>query len=275
VARAPITPKTVVCTWRTNIAEPGYLLEGYRDQLRKSTIKIPRKDDRGTYTEIRRIYRKPIDATCLRVNRQFLSEGSAILYGKNTFCCTYIPSYLKEKGILRTLGNNGQPILRYAKRPSMRDIRKPTFIQSVRNLMEGRESDDNLEGWIYCDPLLRFIRTIGPSNAATLRALCLGGRPIEYDLQFYGPFIEKYCPRIRKLTVGPVWLYDYHLSHSEMVQNLFKTLRYGLARFQNLKELVVTDEDEQLVSGTDELMNEICKDQAAKALTKYRKPRSE
>jgi hypothetical protein len=60
-----------------------------------------------------------------------------------------------------------------------------------------------------------------------------------------------------------------------MVRNLFKTLRYGLARFHNLKELVVTDEDEQLVSGTDELMNEICKGQAAKALTKYRKPRSE
>lgn len=267
MAAVPIIPKTVVCTWRTNVAEPGYLLEGCVKQLRESIIKIPREDDYGTYTEIRRVYRKPIDATCLRVNKQFLSEGSAILYGYNTFRCTYIPHYVGEKGRLRTLGDCGQPILRSAAKPGMKDIGKSAFMQSVRNLMEGRETDDNLEGWIYCDPLLRFLRTIGPSNAAKLRGLYLGGRSIKYDLRFYGPFISKYCPRIRKLIIGPVWLYDYHLPQSEMERALFKILRSGLARFPDLKELVVIDEEEQLVAGVDELMKEIRMQRETKANT--------
>ena len=267
MAPVSIIPKTVICTWRTSVAEPGYLLLGCVKQLMESIIKIPREDEYGTYTEIHRIYRKPIDATCLRVNKQFLSEGSVILYGYNTFCFTHIPFYVKEKGILRTLGDGGHPILRSATKPNMKDISKPAFMQYVCNLMEGRETDDNLEGWIYCDPLLRFIRTIGPGNAANLRGLYFGGWSIKYDLQFYGPFIEKHRPEIQKLTIGPVWLYSYHSPRSEMEQALFKILRSGLARFPSLKELVLIDEEEQLVAGVDELMKEMRTQQEANAGT--------
>jgi hypothetical protein len=145
MAPVPIIPKTVLCTWRTNVPELGCLLLGCVKQLMQSIIKIPREDEYGTDTEIRGIYRKPIDATCLRVNKQFLSEGSVILYGHNTFCFTHIPFHVKEKGILRTLGDGGYPILRSATKPNMKDISKLAFMQSVCNLMECRETDDNLD----------------------------------------------------------------------------------------------------------------------------------
>jgi hypothetical protein len=41
------------------------------EHLVESTIRIPCKNKYGHYTEIRHIYKKPIDATCLRINKQF------------------------------------------------------------------------------------------------------------------------------------------------------------------------------------------------------------
>lgn len=165
------------------------------------------------------------------------------------------------------LGDDGNPILRSATKPNVKDISKLASMQSVCNLMEGHETDDNLEGWIYCDPLLRFIRTVGPGNAAKLRSLYFGGWSIKYDLQFYGPFIKKYCPEIQKLTIGLVWLYSYHSPRSEMEQDLFKILRSWLAMLPSLKELVLIDEEEQLAPGVDELIKEMRMQQEANADT--------
>lgn len=121
MATVPIITKTVVCSSRTDVAVSVY-------SLRRSVEQLVESDTRRctrTYTEIGRIYRKSIDATCLRVNKQLPLEVSAILYGYNTLDCSYIPCCTREEGRLRILGHNSYPFLRSAKKPATKKLASP------------------------------------------------------------------------------------------------------------------------------------------------------
>lgn len=66
VARALIIPEAVVCTWRIDFCRTRFIyLGGYMKQMRESIVKVLSEDDHGDRVEIRRIHRKPIDATYL------------------------------------------------------------------------------------------------------------------------------------------------------------------------------------------------------------------
>lgn len=90
------------------------------------------------------------------------------------------------------------------------------------------ETNDDGPNWIFTDPFLRFLKTIGPQNAALIKNLKFDGiaflpNPIPsngipfyqgwddvgrgifnllYYLQLYPTFIERYSPNLQTLDIG-------------------------------------------------------------------------
>jgi hypothetical protein len=81
---------------------------------------------------------------------------------------------------MHTMGDHGRAIIHYSGKPGFKDIGNYSFMQAVGNPMKGRKTNDKLEGWVYCDRFLRFLRTIGPKYAATLRSLRLPGQVLSH-----------------------------------------------------------------------------------------------
>jgi hypothetical protein len=226
VAPAPINPKTLEITWYREWQPPSYNLQGggsaldwklQADGLVESYVYIDLRDKDGPYTEIRRVLTRPIDATCLRVNKQFNIEGSRILYGQNTFDferATFHP-------VIRTLDAMHKErahlscSLRYA------DVGRKSFMQMVQRFYKTWPSAEELPEWLYCDPILRFLHTIGPYSAALVRNVKLPGTisnhllygglscPMDcaqahdcigYNLHFYGHFFARWCPDLRRVS---------------------------------------------------------------------------
>jgi hypothetical protein len=275
-AKAPVAPKSITNTRQAELELPGYVIANYSERLVKSTVHIPRQDKAGPYEEIRYIYRKPIDATCLRVNKQFWTEGSAILYGHNTFEFTEIPQCIQAFGQIYTMGDQGAFIQRWSQKPALKNIGNHNFRRDVSQFMEGRGSDDNLKDWIYCDPFLRFLYTIGPSNAASLKSICLEGQVmrhctkdplvcepecrdgcLRYCLKLYGPFLQRYCSEIKRLTLRLQLRSCDLIIPKRMERDLIAIIKSEMASFPSLRELAVADIDETpLVAGA-ELMKRV------------------
>jgi hypothetical protein len=183
-----------------------------------------------------------------------------------------VPQCIWASGSIFTIGDQGYFIHRKSQKPALQDIENDGFTKAVRKFMKGRKTDDYLEGWIYCDPLLRFLRTIGLINAASLRSICLQGQAmhhtskgplicepecrngcLRYYLRLYGPFIQRYCPGIKKLTLQLHWTQDL----KKMQRELIIILRSEMASFPSLRELVVTDSNRSAVADGAELMKEV------------------
>jgi hypothetical protein len=89
---------------------------------------------------------------------------------------------------------------------------------------------------------------------------------LNYDYRFYRPFINKYCPGIQKLILGPMRLENATLLRQEIEQTLFTVLRTELSKFQNLREPEVTGSNGQPIAGIAELMKEIRVEQETYAI---------
>lgn len=161
---------------------------------------------------------------------------------------------------------NGNEVFRPdPKRPEMddsEDIYRAPFEQ-----MLGRAEDRQLEGWVYHDTFLSFLHTIGPANAALIRELSFGGmcklhrgcsreycskqcdEDLVVSLQYYIPFIKKFCPGLKKLVLyadeDSFYINDpYELSTGKPAtreEALLPLLMGDLRQISSLKELEVYD----------------------------------
>jgi hypothetical protein len=122
---------------------------------------------------------------------------------------------------------------------------------TVDTLMTG-----HFPSWAYCDPFLRFLRTVGPTGASLLNSVCIQGfvRPHEsgdplvcdaqcgehgclnYHLQLYAPFVERHCPRLRKLRLGAsAWRCEFR----DFDRYLCAIVAAEMPKFRDLTVLVV------------------------------------
>ncbi|ESZ92843.1 hypothetical protein SBOR_6774 [Sclerotinia borealis F-4128] len=91
----------------------------------------------------------------------------------------------------------------------------------------------SLVGWIFHDPFLRFLYTIGIKNAALLRTL-----EFRESLRVYIPFINRFCPKVQKLVLFIL----YPLEETENFEEKFLQFFEGdLRNLTYITELVVAD----------------------------------
>ncbi|KUJ14260.1 uncharacterized protein LY89DRAFT_736305 [Mollisia scopiformis] len=179
-----------------------------------------RRDSKGTYTELRPIYRAKIDATCLRVNKKFFKDGNHLLYSNNTLEFLMVNEHYQASP---PSTYDGETLHRpNPSKPNVSELPDgynntifATAISAIRNHIPEQE----LDGSVYYDHFLRFIYSIGPKNAASIKTLQFGGCPNIHEchdgvdcykkcrqdllnsLRFYIPFINEFCPGLRKLIL--------------------------------------------------------------------------
>ena len=154
-----------------------------------------------------------VDATVLRTNKYFYSTGIDVLYGKNSFLFDMVdvqwhaspPTLLPGDELFRPIP--GIPGKGYW------DI---AFTEAVR-LIEFVAPFDQLPGFIYYDHFIRFLHSIGPTNAARLKTLefrglvkrhpcrdkyCYNqGEDLLLSVGFYILFINKFCTSVEKIVL--------------------------------------------------------------------------
>lgn len=131
-------------------------------------------DEDGEYTEYRVFNRAAIDATCLRACKNFRDIGMQKLYSKNPFY------FLMCNGTIHrsqsTLLLDGTTI-----RPNPAKPRPASDPQTLQTIQTGISEIQNqieyttLSGWIYYDPFLRFLHTIGPKKLSIIKTLKFSG----------------------------------------------------------------------------------------------------
>lgn len=111
----------------------------------------------------------------LRVNRQFFKEVIKLLYSQNTFSFELKVSdstYIAPRVVFTTPYRDFTNGVMY--------IPEPEILTSDHWLVQVKEGISQilhrrpplmLLPWIYADPFLRFLSTIGPENSACLRSL--------------------------------------------------------------------------------------------------------
>ncbi|KAL2065547.1 hypothetical protein VTL71DRAFT_3217 [Oculimacula yallundae] len=179
------------------------------------------QDSDGPYTEYRHIFRKPIDATILRVNKDIHKTASGLLYGNNTL---EFPTRPKDWKL------NAGTCYRYGKRlhihnpsplkPDLTLINAHEVIAKDLASVHRKVPVQNLPGWMYHDGFLKFLYTIGPKNAALIRKLRFSGivmlhdcgddgdtghgrcaDDIAHSLKVYLPFLKTFCTGLETLII--------------------------------------------------------------------------
>ncbi|KUJ14235.1 uncharacterized protein LY89DRAFT_736283 [Mollisia scopiformis] len=265
-----IAPRAVTSNWKRFIDQPRFVVHNKEGETYEQgtpvVIETHQTDEDGEYTQLNYVYFKAIDASCLRVCKQFYQEGSSLLYGNNSYAFGMVnkhyhtspPSYFHGSGEHRP--DPRKPLATHltgAIARSMPKIHKRSHVKS-------------LPGWIYYDSFLRFLWTITPRNTAMLRSLIFTGNvkihhcdrslcpaggcedSIIKSLRLYIPFFNTFCPNLKYLAIqakedvvqpGP----PYPLRPGEPA-NRDEALQRFLDELRNivsLQKLVVIDESQQ------------------------------
>lgn len=125
------------------------------------------QDAPGSYTELRHLYRKPIDATLIRVNNYFGRIVRSMLYGGNVFSFDMTPKGWKRlPACCRTVGNCNFLHEVSPMKPSWREVALGGAITKGIDTNRQGERVYKLPGWLYHD---RFCYSCTPSVPRTLR----------------------------------------------------------------------------------------------------------
>ncbi|KAE8443007.1 hypothetical protein EG329_002471 [Mollisiaceae sp. DMI_Dod_QoI] len=218
-----ILPVLVAPNWKIYWAKPrfGFFKDDkYCELATKTSVWIDKEDEHGSYTEHRNVTWMGIDSSCLQVSRSFYREGIDILYSKNSFAFR-VP--------LRNPNFYFHPPTHFAgqagkwhprpHKPDLNESSERTISRAIlkvdRQLKLARISD-----WVWADYFLRFLYTISPNNAASLRSLSFAGTTkLHYcsattcggnncteglicAMWHYIPFIRKFCTNLKRLTIS-------------------------------------------------------------------------
>lgn len=184
---------------------------------------IPRElhDGDGQYLGYRRLKRAAIDACFLRVNKDFCKNYTQNLYATNTF------SFRMAEGSCRMTTPRLLSDAIHDRRTVLSSRRQPSLSAAqIRTAFECfvlRSPVAALPDFVHHDPFLRFLHSIGPSNAALLKSMQFGGVAlIEHtsaehnnpnaewlhcdhallsSLRIYIPFIRKFCTSVGRIVI--------------------------------------------------------------------------
>lgn len=268
---AAIAPRVVTCNWKKFWAgAPGFAIMkksmkasyDYTKQASSShysstLIPTPTEDEDGRLIVLRQVHEAELDACILRVCRSFKNIGANLLYRRNLY--TFGMNNGTQHGSPPTWIGKGiwRPPPR---KPSFKD-RKHSATSFYNRINRGitdirkRVAIKNLAGWVFHDPFLRFLYTIGTENSALIRTLAFSGNVqchrcerghfcddcIFESLRVYIPFINELCPSVHKLTLavlGDVEDKENVIFDQKAVQ-FFKDIR----QLKYVTELVVIDRE--------------------------------
>ncbi|CAD6446950.1 d62c87d5-fc19-4d45-87fd-70710b29c00b [Sclerotinia trifoliorum] len=212
----------------------------------------------GSLMVLRKVYTSELDATCLRVCKAWKDAGGSLLYRFN--CYTFGTNNSTFEGSPPTwMGNKiwrppvDKPYL-VAEDNSSR-IFKARIERGIRNIKK-RVTIKNLAGWVYHDPFLRFLYTIGAGNAALLHTLQFSGKVrchqcerghfcndcLVESLRIYVPIINAICPNVRKLVLRPEKDGNSFPELEIFKQKLLQFFERDLRHLKYITELVVVDD---------------------------------
>jgi hypothetical protein len=224
---AAVQPFTVTSNWKTEWSSQRHGIQEGNDMsenhpsfythLSSSLSFTKCHDEDGEYTEYRKFNRAAINATCLRTCKNFLDIGMQKLYSKNTFyflmCNGTIhrspPTLLLNESTVRP--NPAKP------RPAS-DPQTLHAIQTGISEIQNQIDYTSLCGWVYYDPFLRFLHSIGPKKFSLIKFLkfsgtvklhiCGGDRcnskcsdDLVASLEIYIPIINNLLPNLAKITI--------------------------------------------------------------------------
>ncbi|KAG9230722.1 hypothetical protein BJ875DRAFT_545950 [Amylocarpus encephaloides] len=178
-----------------------------------------RCDAHGSYFIQRKVRTPALDGTILRTCKVLDDIGSPIMYGYNNFSFKMVR---KHDHNCRWHLINGKPY-----RP---DPRKPQAANWVGEIKEGLNQIQHnrpitmLQGWLYFDPFLRWLHSIGMQRAQSVRHLTFNGMvkihrcqespcggncddDLVLSIHLYFPFIRTFFTDLRKITI--VFEHDY------------------------------------------------------------------
>ncbi|KAI9645131.1 hypothetical protein NHQ30_005865 [Ciborinia camelliae] len=288
-----VAPSVVTCNWKRvwmgaptftirQQAEPNdpdgisygsgcHIVRKDYDTVKPLVLPSLAEDEDGSLRVYRRVSQEVLAASVLRVCKRFNSIGGNLLYGLNYY--TFEMTNGSFEGSPRTWigkevwrpspkkpyfhgGERSAEVFHTRIRRGIMDIERHVYIK-------------RLVGWVYYDPFLRFLYAIGPRNAALLRTLEFSGEAccvrhisglpcgncILASLPVYIPFINRFCPNVRRLVLS------MHGSSStdeevemifyQKVPNFFEN---DLRNLQYITELAVVD----VSSESHRMRNKIC-----------------
>lgn len=201
---------------------PNYDVSSKHFEEPKSvTSRIQVKDKGGRYIELRKVFRRAVDATLLRTCRDFNTVGTQILYGQNTyrFCIfngimggaplTAMARYSKD-------GFKEHYVFKPNPRKPVQDENYPKIVATAIFQVQDQVYFCKIPGWVYHDPFLRFLHIIGPKKSAMIKNIVFSGTVklhicnihcggcedgLIRSLQLYLPFIMKICTGLERLTI--------------------------------------------------------------------------
>ncbi|KAI9645073.1 hypothetical protein NHQ30_005807 [Ciborinia camelliae] len=229
--------------------------------------------------QLNRILRRAIDATCLRTCKQYYEFGSEILYGKNIFKFTMIPSTDERTKPCWIDGEVYKPVGEMPDLSQLHD--QPQAISCVMDQIRQGVPLKQLAGWAYHDPFLRFLYIIRPHNAALIKTLYFYGWVKLHDcgsflndegicsrcpcscfpvMSIYIQFINEFCPGVERVILE-LNAEQFAYGHPEQVglyeQTIIPFLKDRIRELTSVKSLVLRSSD----TGRDERdRGEICKD---------------
>lgn len=223
-----IQPMMVTSNWKKNwrsqslvivsCADAEGRISGASDHVVPSIMITRRHNEKvGEYMEYRCVNRAAIDATCLRACKSFFEIGMKKLYSKNTFAFNMCNGYIHTSP--PTLLNNGH-ILRPdpAKPFPLSDPQERQLVDVGIWEIKSQIELTSLSGWVYYDPFLRFLHTIGPTKFPLIKTIRFSGTVKLHEcqwevcrgkcdddlvmcLQLYIPIIQSLLPNLEKIIL--------------------------------------------------------------------------
>lgn len=168
VTEKEVTPISVACNCMAYFQEPSYSIgitgigQKYQELCeiegvdhfyqinKKETRKNKKKKKKFIDMKYSGYFKKPIDATILRVCRLFHQEGLPLLYGDNEFVFD-VEYYLhREKPCLR-MNVEGETIEKNWTMPRFSELDSEAVQASIRDMTNITDAEA-LPDWIYLDP---------------------------------------------------------------------------------------------------------------------------
>jgi hypothetical protein len=180
---------------------------------------ILHQDEVGTYTELRAVFRRHIDACLLRTSNKIYNMGIDLLYRSNNFHFIWESETWTQWTLQPGAEQPYQPNDCRLQSVSRPDTRQAAWIISQ---ITNRATIEELDFWAYFDPFLRFLYTIGSENAGRMKHVTFSGTVVFHNcrirrchpwecgdnlvilLQNHIPFLNALCPLLEKLTIR-VW----------------------------------------------------------------------
>lgn len=203
-----------------------------------------------------------IDASCLRVCKDFYNLCSALLYRDNSFTFTTYRSNIQSWGVESVcMVDKDKPRKRYqdAKfgKPNPSFLSLNDWNHEIGKGISQIQDPSTVDrmSWLYYDPFLRFLQTIGLKNAALLKTFqftgmirttanpLIGGHDaspppddIRISLQIYVKFINQFCPGIQQITLN---IHPEEGKDGKFEADLFPFLGDHIRELKTVKTLIL------------------------------------